>query len=577
MINNFRCSENPKRVGHDQVGVPCPNCGHKVKLLSSLPTHLSYCVPELLEAYKNGIRQGENVASTAKKSSVQNRRRRKIKPTTPTTGTVRELTMARNETARIPRCLQCGQTFLKLRHLKGHTFICEKTLEHLPKRACPFCKVEHPEPKSLVHQVICHGNPNRTSSKVDKDINCPKCKMSVKNIKCLRLHLINTCLENFKRLWRKSVDSYQSQGQNASLSLPPSKPGSSSKSRSVLRPLSSGMVGDQAKCLYCERVFRKAFNLWEHSTGCVEITKLEETRKCEFCPKIFPESRSFFHQVQCDRNPARVVKPTDNVTCPKCKRTLPSTRAFRVHLGQKCLPKFKDLVQKSIDSCSKSTTANGDSKTPAATKVQKAKTVITRNRREVGQTTGAKRPGNMKSKPTCLFCGAIFGVPKSLKQHGIRCPEIEKIEKKRDCPHCKKTFAESRSYLHQVVCDLNLGKLPTPTMALNCPKCSSSLKSFLSYQHHLSTTCLQDLVGFFKQSIEKCTQNGRKSSQSQKKNSSAVRDKHDQMGEEISEDVPELAFSSTSESEAENDSDCEIVSYQNFEGRPDLQPIVRLV
>ncbi len=337
------------------------------------------------------------------------------------------------------------------------------------------------------------------------------------------------------------------------------------------------MVGDQAKCLYCERVFRKAFNLWEHSTGCVEITKLEETRKCEFCPKIFPESRSFFHQVQCDRNPARVVKPTDNVTCPKCKRTLPSTRAFRVHLGQKCLPKFKDLVQKSIDSCSKSTTANGDSKTPAATKVQKAKTVITRNRREVGQTTGAKRPGNMKSKPTCLFCGAIFGVPKSLKQHGIRCPEIEKIEKKRDCPHCKKTFAESRSYLHQVVCDLNLGKLPTPTMALNCPKCSSSLKSFLSYQHHLSTTCLQDLVGFFKQSIEKCTQNGRKSSQSQKKNSSAVRDKHDQMGEEISEDVPELAFSSTSESEAENDSDCEIVSYQNFEGRPDLQPIVRLV
>ena len=253
------------------------------------------------------------------------------------------------------------------------------------------------------------------------------------------------------------------------------------------------------KCIFCSKLMTDSA-LQYHAMSCTEIQKMEDTRPCPFCQRSLPESKSYQHEVICKDNPDRtkstkLLENEDNsVKCGKCNDVVATYDRLRLHLA-KCLPKLAELRKQSEDW----SRDNAEEVQRLAAELEDSKS-----------SELTQGPISANTHLTCVYCCKVFRY-QIMKDHGINCESLRKIQPKRKCSFCDtKPMPESKSYLHEVLCDQNPNQIKSTrdtTAELRCPKCEALIKNYSQFRHHLATKCL-DLL---KSLVDKCVEKYRSS------------------------------------------------------------------
>ncbi len=256
------------------------------------------------------------------------------------------------------------------------------------------------------------------------------------------------------------------------------------------------------KCIYCMRsVFGKS-SLKCHAIGCEEIQKREPVRKCQFCPKMSPESKSYLHEVGCRKNPSRLIPKEKNpVYCPKCQTiTFRSYDQVRLHLATKCMATLRQFTKKSLDWNVENNPFCCESK-----QYQNRTTMDEAGTSGTLKPESSSDPSSMSPKKAvvCIYCHRSFKNEMRIKIHAINCEEISKLEPMRRCEFCYSFHPESRSLLHEVRCKQNPNRIKPNSNNENvtCPKCKLTFSNYEKLRYHLGVKCLETLIQLSAKSI----------------------------------------------------------------------------
>ncbi len=271
----------------------------------------------------------------------------------------------------------------------------------------------------------------------------------------------------------------------------------------------------EISCYYCLKVFTSKEMLRNHAAGCEEINKLETKRDCQHCGETLPLSQSYTHEVFWCKEHS--TKGQESIVCPSCgderSRFLNN---FKRHLSTKCLDSLIKFTAKSLDNSTSNSPTPKHPKPPVkgdATK-KSPDPLINLNSTPANHdksfqssgtadSTATSNSGVIAGSKTCYYCSKTFMTRSSLRDHASSCPEIAKMEPKRDCDHCGETFSLTRSYLHEL---LTCKKHPTSGLEIvlcPAPNCGAELKrnNVRAIYRHMCK-CLDHLVEMSKKSLD---------------------------------------------------------------------------
>ena len=114
----------------------------------------------------------------------------------------------------------------------------------------------------------------------------------------------------------------------------------------------------------------------------------------------------------------------------------------------------------------------------------------------------AQKKLTLDSGLKCSYCDKYFSSKEGLYEHGVACESMRKFQKRKKCPFCRQSFAESLCLLHQVRCDENEMRVRSCNDQVTCPNCEKSCASMKNLRRHLAN-CLADLKQLTRKSFDK--------------------------------------------------------------------------
>ncbi len=114
----------------------------------------------------------------------------------------------------------------------------------------------------------------------------------------------------------------------------------------------------------------------------------------------------------------------------------------------------------------------------------------------------AQKKLTLDSGLKCSYCDKYFSSKEGLYEHGVACESMRKFQKRKKCPFCRQSFAESLCLLHQVRCDENEMRVRSCNDQVTCPNCEKSCANMRNLRRHLGT-CLAALKQLTRKSIDK--------------------------------------------------------------------------